>query len=371
MQELAASRLPGACPHPDLSCPYPDSSCPCSPEQSRLAELEEQAKSAKKGMWSEGTGSHTIRDLKYTIENPRHFVDSMHQKPVNGKLAPTLALAAGRCGRPCPRLPACPRPQGPVAHAVLFGCCSRHPLAAESCLRLRGSRRAPLQQDRPLCFCSAAIIEHVRDGSVVRALLLPDYYLVTVMLSGIKVRLGRCPLSLAGTLSSPLCTEFLLAFAPSFTAHPPRHLLATVQAYRYLPRLPSREGWRQGYGCLVARRVILRAPSSNRLVAARGCVRAGAGCHHGDGKRFGLGRYQLRAARPGSSGLSDPLQGSPGRWVSGGPLLCWRGLPSRWLRVRGAESSVTQRGGWLLGWGLLGRMGQSSLPPQGGFSPLS
>lgn len=57
---------------------------PCSSEQSRLAELEEQAKSAKKGMWSEGTGSHTIRDLKYTIENPRHFVDSMHQKPVNG-----------------------------------------------------------------------------------------------------------------------------------------------------------------------------------------------------------------------------------------------------------------------------------------------
>ncbi|KAM3832651.1 staphylococcal nuclease domain-containing protein 1 [Vipera latastei] len=85
-----------------------------NPEQSRLAELEEQAKTAKKGMWSEGTGSHTVRDLKYTLENPRHFVDSMHQKPVN------------------------------------------------------------------------AIIEHVRDGSVVRALLLPDYYLVTVMLSGIK-----------------------------------------------------------------------------------------------------------------------------------------------------------------------------------------
>ncbi|XP_060100516.1 staphylococcal nuclease domain-containing protein 1-like [Heteronotia binoei] len=85
-----------------------------NPEQSRLAELEGQARIAKKGMWSDGTGSHTIRDLKYTIENPRHFVDSLHQKPVN------------------------------------------------------------------------AIIEHVRDGSVVRALLLPDYYLVTVMLSGIK-----------------------------------------------------------------------------------------------------------------------------------------------------------------------------------------
>lgn len=45
-------------------------------------------------MWSEGTGSHTIRDLKYTIENPRHFVDSMHQKPVNGEL-----VALGTRGR--------------------------------------------------------------------------------------------------------------------------------------------------------------------------------------------------------------------------------------------------------------------------------
>lgn len=85
-----------------------------NPEQNRLSECEEQAKASKKGMWSEGNGSHTIRDLKYTIENPRHFVDSHHQKPVN------------------------------------------------------------------------AIIEHVRDGSVVRALLLPGHHLVTVMLSGIK-----------------------------------------------------------------------------------------------------------------------------------------------------------------------------------------
>lgn len=85
-----------------------------NPDQARLCEIEDQAKASKKGMWADGTGSHTIRDIKYTIENPRHFVDSMHQKPVN------------------------------------------------------------------------AIIEHVRDGSVVRALLLPDYYLVTVMLSGVK-----------------------------------------------------------------------------------------------------------------------------------------------------------------------------------------
>ena len=35
-------------------------------------------------------------------------------------------------------------------------------------------------------FYHSAIIEHVRDGSVVRALLLPGHHLVTVMLSGIK-----------------------------------------------------------------------------------------------------------------------------------------------------------------------------------------
>uniref|UniRef100_A0A671SVH8 Staphylococcal nuclease domain-containing protein n=1 Tax=Sinocyclocheilus anshuiensis TaxID=1608454 RepID=A0A671SVH8_9TELE len=85
-----------------------------NPEQARLCDLEDQAKAAKKGLWTEGGGAHTVRDLKYTIENPRNFVDSLHQKPVN------------------------------------------------------------------------AIIEHVRDGCIVRALLLPDYYLVTVMLSGIK-----------------------------------------------------------------------------------------------------------------------------------------------------------------------------------------
>jgi staphylococcal nuclease domain-containing protein 1 len=32
-----------------------------------------------------------------------------------------------------------------------------------------------------------AIIEHVRDGSTVRAFLLPDFYHITLMISGIKV----------------------------------------------------------------------------------------------------------------------------------------------------------------------------------------
>ena len=33
-----------------------------------------------------------------------------------------------------------------------------------------------------------AVIEHVRDGSTVRAFLLPDFYHVTLMMSGVRVR---------------------------------------------------------------------------------------------------------------------------------------------------------------------------------------
>lgn len=58
--------------------------CVSSPDQARLCELEDQSKASKKGMWSDGSGAHTVRDLKYTIENPRNFVDSLHQKPING-----------------------------------------------------------------------------------------------------------------------------------------------------------------------------------------------------------------------------------------------------------------------------------------------
>uniref|UniRef100_A0A3B4WF51 Staphylococcal nuclease domain-containing protein n=1 Tax=Seriola lalandi dorsalis TaxID=1841481 RepID=A0A3B4WF51_SERLL len=61
-----------------------------NPEQARLCELEDQSKSSKKGMWSEGGGTHTIRDMKYTIENPRNFVDSLHQKPINDKMHASL-----------------------------------------------------------------------------------------------------------------------------------------------------------------------------------------------------------------------------------------------------------------------------------------
>uniref|UniRef100_A0AAQ5XTJ5 Staphylococcal nuclease domain-containing protein n=1 Tax=Amphiprion ocellaris TaxID=80972 RepID=A0AAQ5XTJ5_AMPOC len=65
-----------------------------NPEQARLCELEDQAKSSKKGMWSEGGGTHTIRDIKYTIENPRNFVDSLHQKPINADVETPEPFAA-------------------------------------------------------------------------------------------------------------------------------------------------------------------------------------------------------------------------------------------------------------------------------------
>ena len=37
-----------------------------------------------------------------------------------------------------------------------------------------------------------AIIESVRDGSTVRAFLLPDFYHITLMMSGIRVRFPQC-----------------------------------------------------------------------------------------------------------------------------------------------------------------------------------
>ena len=49
----------------------------------------------------------------------------------------------------------------------------------------------------------SAIIENVRDGSTVRAFLLPDYYHVTLMMSGVKVSTtsnGSHPFSAAATL---------------------------------------------------------------------------------------------------------------------------------------------------------------------------
>jgi len=88
-----------------------------SDDQTKLNELEDVAKEAAKGKWSSNAKEH-VRNITWTIENTRNFVDTKKGKPVD------------------------------------------------------------------------AIIEMVRDGSTVRAFLLPNFEYVTVMLTGIK-----CPMN--------------------------------------------------------------------------------------------------------------------------------------------------------------------------------
>ncbi|RZC41141.1 staphylococcal nuclease domain-containing protein 1, partial [Asbolus verrucosus] len=87
-----------------------------TPEGACLTELEDAAKAAGKGKWGSTPSSEHVRDIKWSVDNMRSFVDKQGYKPVK------------------------------------------------------------------------AIIEHVRDGSTVRAFLLPDFYHITLMISGI-----RCP----------------------------------------------------------------------------------------------------------------------------------------------------------------------------------
>ncbi|XP_030753895.1 staphylococcal nuclease domain-containing protein 1 [Sitophilus oryzae] len=85
-----------------------------TPELSRLWELEDAAKAAGKGKWSSNPSSEHVRDIKWSVDNLRAFVDKSDGKPIK------------------------------------------------------------------------AVIEHVRDGSTVRAFLLPDFYYVTLMIAGIR-----------------------------------------------------------------------------------------------------------------------------------------------------------------------------------------
>jgi hypothetical protein len=55
----------------------------CSVDQQHLVQLEETAKAAGKGKFAPDASSH-VRDIKWVIENPRHFVDSHHNKPIEG-----------------------------------------------------------------------------------------------------------------------------------------------------------------------------------------------------------------------------------------------------------------------------------------------
>lgn len=94
-----------------------------TPELQKLIELEEEAKNKGKNKWGNSPSDH-VRNIKWTQENQRNFVDQLAGKPVN------------------------------------------------------------------------AIIEHVRDGSTVRAFLVPhpdysnlvpDFQYITLMISGIRV----------------------------------------------------------------------------------------------------------------------------------------------------------------------------------------
>ncbi|XP_051162988.1 staphylococcal nuclease domain-containing protein 1 [Leptopilina boulardi] len=87
-----------------------------TPELQRLQDLENSAKSAGKGKWPNPSSQAHMRDIKWTVENPRALVERLGGKRVK------------------------------------------------------------------------AVIEHVRDGSTVRAFLLPDFYYVTLEMAGI-----RCP----------------------------------------------------------------------------------------------------------------------------------------------------------------------------------
>lgn len=85
-----------------------------TPEQQKLYDLEDAAKASNKGKWGSSGADH-VRNIKWTQENLRNFVEEQAGKPVN------------------------------------------------------------------------AIIEHVRDGSTVRAFLLPEFQYITLMISGIRV----------------------------------------------------------------------------------------------------------------------------------------------------------------------------------------
>lgn len=54
-----------------------------SEEENRLIALEEQAKSLFKGKWSKDPESDHVRNIKWTVDNATHFVDSHRQKPID------------------------------------------------------------------------------------------------------------------------------------------------------------------------------------------------------------------------------------------------------------------------------------------------
>ena len=108
-----------------------------------MVALEDHAKSQGVGKWSKDPEADHIRSVKYTLDNPKNFVDSLRQKPVDGKLSFTQTR------------------ENFLNKNKLNNC---------------------------IFILLKAVVEYVRDGSTLRLLLLPTYHNVTVQLSGI-----RCP----------------------------------------------------------------------------------------------------------------------------------------------------------------------------------
>lgn len=58
----------------------------------KLLDLQEQAKSAKRGRWSEQTVT-AVRTVKWVIEDPRALVDHYKHKPIDAVVEQVLATA--------------------------------------------------------------------------------------------------------------------------------------------------------------------------------------------------------------------------------------------------------------------------------------
>lgn len=58
--------------------------CIHSEAQTRLIELEDQAKTAGKGKWGTPTPEEAIRDVTWTVDNARTFVDSFKGEALPG-----------------------------------------------------------------------------------------------------------------------------------------------------------------------------------------------------------------------------------------------------------------------------------------------
>lgn len=57
----------------------------CRDNQPKLIVLEDAAKAAGKGKWGpvDEIATH-VRDIKWTVENPRHFVEANKNKEIEG-----------------------------------------------------------------------------------------------------------------------------------------------------------------------------------------------------------------------------------------------------------------------------------------------